>query len=119
MTQKISILTLAVIAAAALAAERVVGKDGNYATAGEAAFGVTTTSGEIGDRVPVDVLGTTIATAGEAFSKGDYLEVGANGKLVVHDAGIAVAQALQDAGAGGDRVEVLWIPNAPAPARGE
>lgn len=116
MTQKTSILTLAVIAAVALAAERVVGRDGNYATAGEAAFGVTNTSGAAGDRVPVDVQGTTIATAGEAFDDGDYLEVGANGKLVLHDAGICVAQALQDAGADGDRVEVLWIPNAPAPA---
>ena len=116
MTQKIPLLTLAVIAAAALAIERVVGRDGNYATADGNSFGVTNTSAEIGDRVSVDVLGTTIATAGGAFDDGDYLEVGANGKLVVHSTGIAVAQALQAATADGDRVEVLLIPNAPAGA---
>lgn len=116
MTQKIPLLTLAVIAAAALATERMVGRDGNYATAAENTFGMTNTSGEIGDRVPVDVAGTTIATAGGAFDDGDYLQVGTDGKLVVQSTGIAVAQALQDAGADGDRVEVLLIPNAPAGA---
>ena len=116
MTQKISLLTLAVVAAATLEAARVVGMDGNYATAKGNAFGVTTTSGAIGDRVPVDVLGTSIATAGGAFDAGDYLQVAANGKLIVQTDGIAVAQAQQDAGADGDQVEVLWIQNAPAPA---
>lgn len=116
MTQKIPLLTLAVVAAAALAAERAVGRDGNYATAGGNAFGVTNTSGGIGDRVPADVQGTTIATAGGAFDDGDYLEVGTSGKLVLQTTGTAVAQALQDATADGDRVEVLLIPNAPAGA---
>lgn len=116
MTQKRSILTLSVIAAVALTAERVVGRDGHYATAGEAAFGMTNTDGAIGDRVPVDVSGTTIGTAGGAFSDGDYLEAAANGKLVVQDTGLAVAMALEDAAADGDRVEVLWIGNFPAPA---
>lgn len=116
MTQKISLLTLAVVAAAALEAERVVSAAGNYATAGGNAFGVTNTKGAIGERVPVDVLGTTIATAGAAFSKDAYLEVGTSGKLIAQDEGVAVAQALQAAAADGDRVEVLWIPNAPIPA---
>ena len=47
MTQKISLLTLAVVAAATLEAARVVGMDGNYATAKGNAFGVTTTSGAV------------------------------------------------------------------------
>lgn len=113
MTQKISLLTLSVIAAGALLAERVVGRDGNYATAGGNAFGVTNTSGATGERVPVDVLGTSIATAGGIFGDDDYLQVGTSGKLVVQSTGIAVAQALQASTADGDRVEVLWIPNAP------
>jgi len=115
MTQKISLLTLAVIAAAALEAERAVTADGNYATAGGNAFGVTNTKGAAGERVPTDVAGTTIVTAGAAFAKNAYLQVGTNGKLIAKAAGIAVAQALQAATADGDRVEVLWIPNAPAP----
>lgn len=116
MTQKISLLTLHVIAAAVLLAERVVGRDGNYATAAGTAFGVTNTSGAIGDRVPTDVLGTTIATGGGIFANGDYLQVGTSGKLVKQTTGIAVAQALQASTADGDRVEILWIPAAPIPA---
>ena len=114
MTQKISVLTLAVVAAATLAAERAVGRDGNYATAGGHAVGVTNTGGGDGDRIGCDVIGTTIVTAGAAFSDGDFLQVGTDGKLVVQTAGVAVAKAMQDAAADGDRVEVLWIPNAPA-----
>lgn len=115
MTQKISVLTLAVIAAVALETERAVTAGGAYAAAGGNAFGVTNTRGAIGERVPTDVIGTTIATAGAAFAKDAYLQVGANGKLITKAAGIAVAQALQAATADGDRVEVLWIQNAPAP----
>lgn len=111
--QKLSLLTLAITAAVALEAERFVGADGNYATAAGNAFGVSTTAGAVGDRVPTDVIGTTVVTAGGVFDAGDYLDVGATGKAVVHAAGKVVAQALQAAAADGDRVEVLLIPNAP------
>ena len=114
MTQKLSLLTLAVIAAVALEAERAVTAGGAYAAAGGNAFGMTNTKGAIGERVPTDVLGTTIGTAGAAFAKDAYLQVGTNGKLITKTTGIAVAQALQAATADGDRVEVLWIQNAPA-----
>ncbi len=107
MTQKISILTLAVIAAGAIEAERAVSRGGAYATAAGKIFGVTNTKGATGERVPADVLGTTIATAGGAFVDGDELEVGTSGKLVKKTAGVVVAIALQEATADGDRVEVL------------
>jgi len=107
MTQKISILTLAVIASASLAAERAVTRGGAYATAAGKIFGVTNTQGASGDRVPVDVIGTTIVTAGGAFVDGDELEVGTSGKLVKKASGVVVAIALQEATADGDRVEVL------------
>lgn len=112
MTQKISILTLAVIASAAIAAERFIGADGNYPTAGGAAFGVTNTSGANGDRVPVDVMGTSIATAGDVIDEDDLLQVGTDGKLVPQTTGVAVAKAMQAAGADGDRIEVLLLPSA-------
>lgn len=112
MTQKISVLTLAVVAAASLAAERFVGADGNYPAAGGAAFGVTNTSGANGDRVPVDVMGTSIATAGDVIDEDDLLQVGTDGKLVPHTTGVAVAKALQAAGADGERFDVLLLPNA-------
>lgn len=109
MTQKISLLTLSVIAAVALVAERAVTRTGQFAAAGGKLFGVTNTDGAIGDRVPCDVKGTTIATAGAAFVDGDDLEIGANGKLIKKNAGTVVATALQDSTADGDLVEVLLI----------
>jgi len=107
MTQKISILTLAVTASAAIEAERAVSRAGAYATAAGKIFGVSNTKGAIGDRVPTDVMGTTIVTAGGAFVDGDELEVGTAGKLVKKTSGVVVAVALQEAKADGDRVEVL------------
>lgn len=112
MTQKISILTLAVIAAATLAAERFVGADGNYPSAGDAAFGVTNTGGAAGERVPVDVMGTSIATAGDEIEDDELLQIGTEGKLVPQTTGVAVAKALQAASADGDRIEVLLLPSA-------
>lgn len=113
MTQKIAVLTISVLAAAALAAERFVTATGVYATARGGALGVTNTSAASGALVAVDTLGTTVATAGAAFAKGASLAVGASGKAVAAEADdVIVATALQAASADGDRVEVHLIPNA-------
>jgi hypothetical protein len=114
MTQKISIFSLAIVASAAIEAERFVGADGAYATAAGTSVGVSTTkAAAVGERFNADVLGTTIVTAGGVIAKNAYLQVGANGKAVTRTAGVSVAQALQAAAADGDRIEVLLIPNAP------
>ena len=113
MTQKISLLTLTVVAAAAITAERFVTANGAYATAGDGALGVSVTSAATGNTFPVDALGTTVATAGAAFAKDAALAVGTSGKAVAAVAGdVIVAKALQAATADGDRVEVFLIPNA-------
>lgn len=112
MTQKISILTLAVIAGAVLAAERFVEADGTYPTAGGAVFGVTNTDAAIGERVSTDVIGTTIVVAGDDFPVDSLLQVDAAGKVVPLTTGVAVAKAMQASTADGDRVEVLLLPNA-------
>lgn len=117
MSQKTALLTLSVAAAVALAAERFVTANGNYPTARQGAFGVTTTSAAAGALVAVDTLGTTVVTAGTAFLKDGPLAVGPNGKAVPAEAGdVVVARALQAATADGDRVEVFLIPNATPPA---
>lgn len=107
---KIAILTLSVTATAALAAHRAVELDGTYPAAGANSLGITNTAGASGDRVPVDVVGTTIATAGGAVAAGDELEVGADGKLVTKTTGKTVARALA-AAADGELFEVLLIAN--------
>lgn len=119
MTQKISILTLTVFAAAAIAAERFITASGAYPTARQGAYGVTATSADAaGDAVPVDVLGTAVVTAGGVFAKDASLAVGANGKAVAAEAGdVIVARAVQASTGDGARVEVFLIPNA-TPASG-
>lgn len=114
MTSKIAVLTLPIVAASALAAERFVTSLGAYPTAGGNADGCTCSAADAaGDRVPVDVLGTSIAVAGEAIDEGDYVQVGASGFAMTQSTGIAVAKALSAATAAGDRIRVLLIANAP------
>ncbi|HEY1136578.1 MAG TPA: capsid cement protein [Xanthomonadaceae bacterium] len=117
--QKHSILTLTVIAAGVIAAERFVTAAGAYPTAAGPALGVSTTSAAAaGDAFPVDVLGTTVVTAGEAFAKGDAIAVGTSGKAVYgYDDGYIVGHALQASTGDGDRVEILLIPTALPGAR--
>ena len=111
MTQKISLLALAVTATAALTAERFVTGGGATATAAGRALGVTQTSAVSGQIVAVDVVGTAVVTAGGAIAKDAAIEVGTAGKAVTKSAGVTVARALQAAAADGDRIEVLLIQN--------
>lgn len=110
-----ALLTLSVVAAAALEAGRMVNQAGNYPAAGGLAFGATRSAGAIGDPVPVDVMGTAIVTAGGAFAKDAALTVDAAGKVILHDgtAGkFACGRAMEAAAADGDQVEILLVPNA-------
>lgn len=111
MSQKHSLLTISVLAAAALTAERLVTAAGAVATAAGNAVGVARTDAAIGELCPVDVLGTAVVTAGGAIAKGAHVEVGATGKAVTLAAGKAVGVALEAAAADGDPVEILLIPN--------
>lgn len=108
---KYPILTLSVAAAALVLENRMVNQDGNYTPAAAAGFGLTTEDAPaIGSQVGVDMLGTSIATAGAAVAKDALLEVGATGQLVTLAAGVAVARAMQSAGAAGDKIEVFLLP---------
>lgn len=112
--QKIQILTLSILAVAVITAERFVTAAGSPATAAGNAVGVSESDGAIGELVPTIALGTAVVVAGGAVAKGAYVEVATGGKAVTQASGIAVAVALQAATADGDRIEVLFIPNAPA-----
>lgn len=115
MNPSIPTLTLTVIAAAALVNNRAVNQAGNYPAAGGLAFGITRSDAATGDPTPVDVQGTAIATAGDAFSKDVPLMVGTDGKLIAHDGDgdkHAVARSMQAATADGQLVEVLLVPSS-------
>lgn len=107
---KIPLLTLSVAAAATITERQAVAHDGTVAAAAGAMLGLSQFDAEAGDQVPVDTLGTSIATAGAAITAGQDLEIGAAGKLVPLAAGRKVAVALQAAAADGALIEVLLTP---------
>ncbi len=110
MSQKISLLTLAIVATAVVVGERFV-QGGATATAAGRASGVAATGAAIGETFPVDALGTAIVVASDVIAVNAAIEVAADGKAVTKSAGVTVARALQAATAAGDRIEVLLIPN--------
>lgn len=107
---KIPLLTLSIAATALLGEHLAIGHDGALAGAGLAMYGLSDTDADIGDQVAIDVLGTSIATAGAAIAEGVALEVDPNGKLITRVGGIVVARSLQLATADGDKLEVLLLP---------
>lgn len=109
----IPLLTLSVQATAALTKDRFVTAGGAVATAAGRALGVTRSDAAIGERAPVDVLGTTVVTAGGAIAADAALEVGADGKAVTLAAGVQVGRLAPGsvAAADGDLVEIVLIPN--------
>lgn len=108
---KHSILTLSILATAALTQHRFANIAGAVPAAAATGLGVANADAAIGEYTGVDVAGTTVATAGAAIAKGALLEIGATGKVVTRSAGIAVGRALEAAGADGDLLEILLIPN--------
>ena len=110
MNQKHVLMTLSVMATAAFVADRAVGYDGSLASEGSAMQGIADTDAEVGDMLAVDVLGSSVCTAGAAFAKGAELQVGTAGKLITKAGGIGVARALEAAVADGDKVEVFLLP---------
>lgn len=111
----ISLLTLTVAAAGALAACRFVTQAGAYPAAGTEAFGVSRTSAAAaGDLVPVDVLGTAIVETGAAVTLDASLQVDATGRVVPLTVGSKspVARAMDAAAGAGAFIEVLLVPSA-------
>lgn len=105
-------LTIGVVAAAVLTQYRAVTAAGAIPAAAANAVGFTQTGGAIGDRVPVTMGGTALATAGAAIAVGAAVEVtGAVGKVATKSAGVAIGRALTAAAADGDVIEVLVLSN--------
>ncbi len=115
MKSNIALLTLTVIATAAVAADRFVTTAGAYPAAGGLPLGLTRSDGAIDDPIPVDVLGTGIATAGAAINADAPLMVTADGKVITHDgvgAHHCIGRALEAASGDGIKLEILLVPTA-------
>lgn len=110
--QAIPVLTLTILAAAALTAERFVTFAGAVPAADANVLGVVRQTAIAGDRVTVDVSGTAIVEAGAAITAGATLKVDATGKVITWaTSGAKVGMALQSASASGQFIEVLLIQN--------
>ncbi len=109
--QNISVLTLSVKATRGTSARTFVAPTGGPASASGNALGVAESDGDIGDLIPVCVLGTALVTAGAPIAAGEAIEVGSGGVAVPHATGVVVARALQAAAAADEAIEVLLIPN--------
>lgn len=115
MSGNIPLLTLTVVAAGALAANRFVNQAGAYPAAGGVGYGVTRTSASAaGDLVPVDVYGTAIVETGDAVAKDGALMLDSTGRVVPLTVGSKspVARAMEAAGAAGAFIEVMLVPSA-------
>ena len=113
-TQKRPLLTLTLHAVAVISTYQAVTLSGDIASAGAEGALFATSDAAIGDDFSADALGTTTALAGEAIEKGEPLEVGTGGKLVVQTTGARVGWALADAAT--DTPVELFIDRAPAPS---
>lgn len=107
---KIAVLTLSVVAAANLEANRAVGQNGNYASQGDHCLGMTDSAGAIGENTAVDVLGTSYATSGAAITVDQLLQVGTDGKLIPKASGKAVARAMSAASGADETIDILLLP---------
>ena len=113
--QSTPILTLSVIATADLAACRFVTAPGAVPAAGASAFGVGRAAASIGQRTPVDVLGTSVVETGGAIAANAFVETDASGRAVTKSAGVTLGRLVpgESASAAGQFVEVLLLtPNA-------
>ncbi len=111
MSQFTPVLTLPIIAAGAIVADRFVSVAATQAGAAANTLGVARSNAASGAPLPVDVMGTAIVEAGAAVAQYALLETNASGQAVTRSAGPIVGRALQAATAAGQRIEVLLIPN--------
>jgi Uncharacterized conserved protein (DUF2190) len=110
--QSMPVLSLSIAATGTIVANRFVTKAGAQTGADGYALGVARTDAASGGRVTVDVIGTSIVEAGAAVSAGDTLKVDSSGRGITWaTSGAKVGLALEAAGAAGQFIEVLLIPN--------
>lgn len=111
--QSISVLALTVTAGGTIAENRFVTPAGAQAGADANTLGVCRQAAVVSDKVTVDVLGTAIVEAGAAVAAGASLKSDASGRAITWvTSGAKVGIALEAAGAAGQMIEVLLVPNA-------
>lgn len=110
---KSPLLTLTVTAGGTIAAHRFVTAASAQAGADANALGVAQSAAVATEKIPVDVLGTTIVEAGAAVAAGATIKSDSTGRAITWvTSGGRLAVALEAAAGAGEFIEVLLIPNA-------
>lgn len=111
--QAIPLLTLTLVAAGTIVANRFVTAAGVQTGADGNAIGVAATAAVSGEKFAVVVKGTAIVEAGAAIAAGATLEADASGRAVTWaSAGGKLGYALEAASGAGQMIEVLLLDNA-------
>lgn len=111
--QNLAVLTLSVVASGAITANRFVSAAGAQVVADGNAIGAARNAAAIGERLPVDVLGTAVVEAGAAVAAGATVKSDASGRAITWvTSGARLGVALEAASGAGALIEVLLIPNA-------
>lgn len=106
------VLTVSLVATGALTANRFVTFAGALAGADANALGVTRLSAAIGERVPIDVIGTATVEAGAAVTAFASVKSDATGRAIAWvTSGCRLGIALEAATAAGQFIEVLLFNN--------
>ena len=101
-------ITLVVVGA--VLSHRFVGTDFAQAGAAENVLGVAAYDGT-DEATTIDTLGVVSVEAGAAVAAGALIETDASGRGITRTAGPIVARALEAAGAAGDLIQCVLIPN--------
>lgn len=115
--RSIPILTLSIVAAGAIAANRfVTWADTQVAAAGAVAMGVAEyAASAAGKLVAVNVIGTARIESGGAIAKGGLFKADAQGRAIAHDgAGEVLGRSLQAVAGAGVVFEGLLLPSRAA-----
>lgn len=106
------LLTVSIVAAATINADRFITHAGAVPAAGASCAGVARSQGAAGQRVPVDVMGTSVIETGGAIAAGALVESDNLGRAVTASSGVVQGRLApgEVATAAGQYVEILLLP---------
>jgi hypothetical protein len=105
--QSIPLLTLSVLAAAAITEHRFILQSGEPCGAAGNAWGLASMSAASGDYVGATVLGTAVMEAGAAITADANIQADSLGRGITATTGPVLARAMEAAAAAGDKIQVL------------
>jgi len=113
MRNNLSLLSISVLLAGAVTANRFVNVAGQQAGAGDNVYGVAQADGITDDVLAVDMIGTSVVETGAAISAGALVESDASGRAITRTTGAILGRLAPSevVAAAGEFVEIILITN--------